>query len=132
MGKDLHEIFKNPKDYSVEYMTSRIWQKIKKEREKIWRMKTIGYGVMSVLSVLVLIISLDSLRAEFIRFGFSDYLSLIFSDTGFVAQFWSVYLFTLIDSLPFLSVAFLLFLIFAFLFSSGRLVFQIKNRLLLS
>lgn len=72
-------------------------------------------------SAVVLIPAFQAARADFVQSGFSHFISLIFSDPGIVVSFWNEFVFSILESLPVLSVIFLLVAIFVFLGSARML-----------
>jgi len=72
------------------------------------RVRSVVFAVAGVLSVVGLVTAFSSVSAGFVQSGFSQYLSLLFSDAGALSSFWLDFLQSLAESLPILPLGILL------------------------
>ena len=97
-------------------------------RAKLWTFSAIGF-----ISFIGLIPVLKLLLNDFTQSGFSEYLSLAFSNSESIIIYWKDFLLLLAESLPVISIISSLTLIFIFFLSIKYAMKQIiKDQLTLS
>lgn len=132
MSEDLHKIFQCSNDKDVSNLSDNIWGAIKKKKNNACHLKIFIYLILGLFSMSGSVLSIDSLISKFSKLGFSDYFSLIFSDTGLLATYWREYMITLVESLPVASLVLSLALIFVFFVSIEKITSQFRGKLLTS
>jgi len=129
--QNLQKLFQKSKYIPESRLSGDIWSTIEYKNTRITKIKKFGYLGLSAFSLLGSIFSIKELIGQFTKFGFFDYLSLIFSDSGTLATYWREYILTLVNSLPVLSLILSFFLLFVLFISIQRASYQFKNKLLL-
>lgn len=77
----------------------------------------VGFGILALSAIIAFIPSWRELQTELIQSGFTQFISLLFTDFGSVAAYWKEFSFSLLESLPTLGLAAVFASAFAFLFS---------------
>lgn len=89
---------------------------------KLWAFSSLGFasfvGLVPVFKILL---------NDLTQSGFYEYASLVFSDTGLVLSAWKELAFSLVESLPIMSIIFTLSLLFTIFLSMKYVVKQIIN-----
>ncbi|MDO8582162.1 MAG: hypothetical protein Q7S16_04800, partial [bacterium] len=67
------------------------------------------------VSFFALLPVFNMMRADMVQSGFAEFFSLLFSDIGMVAAYWQNFAFTLLESLPAVSIAAFLATVLVFL-----------------
>ncbi|MFA6354440.1 MAG: hypothetical protein WCX12_02030 [Candidatus Paceibacterota bacterium] len=80
------------------------------------------FGVLAVTAVAAFIPAWQELQSEMAGSGFSQFFSLIFSDTQVVLTYWREFILSLIESMPILGITVVLGLVLVFLASVKFLV----------
>ncbi len=127
--EDLRKLFKNATYISESRLSDDILVLLEAKRVQITKWESFGYLGLSILSLSGSVFSIKSLIVECTRFGFFEYLSLAFSDSGVIAKYWKEYTLSLADSLPVASLVITLFLLFVLFISIKRASSQFKNKL---
>lgn len=86
------------------------------------RVRTALFGALALLSGAALVPALQYTAEQFYASGFYDYLTLIFSDRGFVLAYWRQFGLSLFESLPSLALLLLLPIVLALGYSLYRVV----------
>lgn len=128
--QNLQKLFKQALYEPESRLSGEIWRLIENRNHQIAKWKVFGYSGLSLLSLVGSIFSIKILVEQFIRLGFFDYLSLLFSDGNVIATYWKEYTLTLADSLPFASFGLSLFLLFILFVSIKKVSYQFNNRLI--
>lgn len=131
MEQDLHKLFKQAKYHPEGRLSGDIWAVIELKRTQIIKWKKFSYLSLSILSLFGSVLSVKSLIIQSTQLGFFEYLSLAFSDSGIIAKYWKEYTLSLVDSLPIVSLAISLFLLFILFISIKNVFYQTKTRLLI-
>jgi hypothetical protein len=76
--------------------------------------RLIIFSLGLIISAVALVPAFNIVRADFNESGFSQFFSLLFSDFGAVLTYWQSFTLTLLESLPVMSIAVFLFIIFIF------------------
>jgi len=130
--KNLQKLFKQSLYQPESRLSDDIWRVIENKNIKISKYKKFGYLGVSILSLSGSVFSIKTLIEQSSRFGFYDYLSLAFSDSGVIATYWKEYILTLANSLPVVSAIFSFALLFVLFVSIRRASFLFKNKLLVA
>ena len=89
----------------------------KQERLLLIKRKLFVVSFVSFFSSIAFIFSAITTHAEFIKTGFFDFLSLMFSDFNIITAYWQNFSMSLLESLPIMSVIIFLFTTIIFIFS---------------
>lgn len=81
------------------------------------RRRMFGFGVLSISSFAGLVTWAGHLRASLQNSGIYDYMSLLASNTGSISLFWKEIAFSIIESIPFITISVFLTLLVAFVLS---------------
>jgi len=130
--KNLQKLFKQSLYQPESRLSDDIWRVIENKNIKISKYKKFGYLGVSILSLSGSVFSIKTLIEQSSRFGFYDYLSLAFSDSGVIATYWKEYILTLANSLPVVSAILSFALLFVLFVSIRRASFLFKNKLLVA
>ena len=104
-----------------------IWDEISLKSKRRAQLKFGAFSIIGFMSFLGLIPAFEALFNNLSRSGFYEYFSLIFSDGGTILSYWKEFLFSLVESLPTMSIALTLSLICICFFSLKYLVRQIDK-----
>lgn len=129
MEQNLQKLFKNAVYRPESRLSLDILSIIEYKSNKITKFKRLGYLCLSILSLSGSIFSIKSLIEQSTKLGFSSYLSLAFSDSGIIAEYWKEYTLSLADSLPIASLILSFLLLFILFISIRRASYQFKNKL---
>ena len=122
MQDKLVKIFQKVKYEPEANLSGNIWRKIIARDNLTVRFKLWAFGFAGLASLGGLIPVFKILFADFARSGFSEYFSLIFSDTGSILSSWKELFFSLAESLPVISLVSALSLLLIFFLSLKYLV----------
>jgi len=126
--QNLHKLFKPSSDNKESKLSSDIWNVIESKTTHMTKQKTLFYLSIGAMSLVGTIFSVKSLIEEFLRLGFFNYLSLIFSDIGVITTYWREYTLTLMDSLPVTSLIILFSLLFILFISIRRVSYKFRRK----
>lgn len=102
-----------PKD-----LLDRIFFRINKEqRKRVLRARIVSFGSISIIAAVVLVFSLGELQKEIAQSGFTNFISILFSDWGIVSIYWKEFAISLLESMPIFGIAAVLGSILLFLAS---------------
>ena len=127
MQDKLTKIFQKAKYEKNSILAQNIWNTITKREKrntqiKLWVFSSVGFvsfaGLVPVFKILL---------SELSQSGFYEYASLAFSDTGLLLSSWKELAFSLIESLPIMSIVFTLTLLFTVFLSMKYVAKQIIN-----
>ena len=104
------------------HLFHKVMGRIVKEKARQARRWFVLHASLFLSSVIALIFGFRYLLEEFYTSGFSRYITLVISDSGFVMRFWQDFLLSLAESLPVVGGAVVLAAIFAVLLSLQRIV----------
>jgi hypothetical protein len=104
-----------------------IWRNIARRNKKAAQIKLWSFAAVTLLSLVLLIPAANTLALDFSKSGFYEYFSLIFSGGSGAIAYWRELGFSILESLPAMSIIFVLSLVF-FLFLSIRQIFKQINR----
>jgi len=130
MQNKLTKIFQKVKYESDPNLAEGIWQMIVRRDQKMTRLKLWTFTSIGLISLAGLVPALKVLSNDLAQSGFSEYFSLIFSDSGLILSYWKELIFSLAESLPVMSMIFTLSLLFICFLSLKHLMKQIiRNQL---
>jgi hypothetical protein len=129
MEKNLEKAFKNAKYEPENTLSNRIWHAILAKEQRVARIKIWAYSIVGAVSFVSLFPVISSLLRQFAESGFSEYLSLAFSDGGSVMLYWKEFVLSLADSLPATSLILSFSLLFVFFLSVRRVARYSKDQL---
>jgi len=113
-------------------LTQEVWRAIVLHDKCIARVKLWAFSAVGFFSLAGLVPTFKVLSTDLAQSGFYEYFSLIFSDSGLILSIWREFVFSLIESLPVLSIILSLTLIFIFFLSLKYAMKQIgRGQLLL-
>jgi hypothetical protein len=125
MQEKLIEIFKKAKYEPSPSLVAVVWSGIIARDERIARIKLWLYTSVGFISLAGLIPAFKMLTNDLSQSGFYEYFSLIFSDGGSILAYWKEFVFSLLESLPMVSIIFTFSLLFICFLSLRHLVKQI-------
>ena len=125
MQDKLIKVFKKATyEYDINEV-NRIWHMIITRDKYNARLKLWAFSFTGLVSLAGLTLTFRMLLNDLTQSGFSEYFSLIFSDSGLIISYWKELVFSLAESLPIMSTIFTLSLIFVFLLSLRYMMKQI-------
>lgn len=89
--------------------------RIDRVKRRRFMLRRLSFAGISLIPLVAVFVAFAVLIRDIRQSGFVQYFSLLFSDGRLIAAFWREYLFSLVESLPLLSVAGCLLSIFSFL-----------------
>lgn len=92
------------------------------EKRRSARIRLAFFGAVAVTSLVAIIPSFQYVAREFSQSGFYQYLSLLFSDSGFILASWKEFSASLVESLPLFEITIFLATVFTLLFSARSAV----------
>ena len=98
-----------------------IMERIAYAKRRQARVRSGCFAALAIVSGAALVPALQYTAEQFYASGFYDYLTLIFSDRGFVIAYWRQFSLSLVESLPSLALLLLLPIAFALGYSLYRL-----------
>ena len=99
-----------------EELFGKIMQRIREEQHRLILKRRIAiFSIGLVGSAMAFIPTLRMVATGLVESGFSEFVSLLFSDLGTVLSNWQNFLFALMESFPVISIAAFLTTIFVFL-----------------
>lgn len=127
MQDKLIKIFQKAKYEPESDLSENIWRKIIARDKFRTQIKMWIFAFFGFISLAGLVPALRALTSDLTQSGFSEYFSLIFSDTGVILSSWKELFFSLAESLPIVSITATLLLLFVCFLSLRYLMKQIKN-----
>jgi hypothetical protein len=104
-----------------------IIHKIDKEAKKKAVFAFVFGGLTSLTSVLAMIYSFVLVVKDYYVSGLSEYISLVFSDSSIILSLWKEFIFSVVDSLPFLTITLILVLLWIFIWSIKYMFSNLKT-----
>ena len=130
MEQNLQKLFKQAKYSPESRLSGDIWRVICIKEKKVSMMKSLGYGFIGIISLLLLFPTMKNLINQLSQSGFYQYLSLAFSDIGSIISYWREFMSSLAETIPTTSLIIVLSLFFVFLTASKRAIIKFKSPLL--
>lgn len=126
--KDYEKLFSHleqpePPDCLLNKIINHIRQKRRLQALK-WRFPL--FAVLLVGSATAAIPAFQSARSSLVESGFTQFLSLLFYDTGAVMAYWDSFASALLESFPVISIVLFLAVVFIFLESLKRVARDIR------
>lgn len=127
MQDKLTRLFQKAKYEENSILAQSVWNTIvirdkRNIKIKLWAFSSLGFA-----SVIGLIPVFKILLSDLAQSGFYEYASLAFSDTSLLLSAWRELAFSLIESLPIMSIIFTLTLLFSIFLSMKYTIKQIIN-----
>lgn len=97
------------------------------ERERLVRRKLAFDSLALIFSSAASFYAFNYFSAELAKSAFPQYFSLLLSDWSLIAQYWQDFSFALVESLPALGVAALLFAVLILFGSLRDIIINLKN-----
>ncbi len=98
-----------------EYLFDKIINRIKKEQQFLnLRKRLIFFSAGTIGSIIAFIPTFSAVRADLAESGIIHFVSLMFSDFAMTIALWKDFAFSILESLPVISIAVLLATIFVF------------------
>lgn len=133
MDKNLKEIFQKIKPNSKTDLVEHIWSVIVTREKKAARLKFWLFSFLGICSLTGLVPAFKILTTDLAHSGFYEYASLSFSKGGFLSAYWKEFSILIVESLPIISIALSLSLVFFFFLSLRFILKQnINNQLSLN
>lgn len=127
---EIQKVFTNAKYHPELKLTDDIWRTIVEREERKVRLQAWSSVAISFVSFAALFPALITLIRQLGESGFSEYLSLGFSDGASIASYWKEFVLTLADALPATSLLLSLALIAILLISIRRAARYVRSPLL--
>ncbi len=103
-----------------------MWRIRKEERLMALKKRVVFFSIIMGGSIIAFIPALGAVQAEISQSGFLQFLSLIFSDFEIIINYWQSFVISLLETIPAISIAIFLAVIFVFLESLKFLARDIK------
>ena len=100
--------------------------RIEKEANKMAIFTFVFGGITSLTSVLVMIYSSILIIKDYYVSGLSEYISLIFSDSSVILGFWKEFIYSVVESLPFITITLVLLSLLGFVWSLKYMFSNLK------
>ena len=126
MEKKLHTIFRESTPRPNEPLSDAIWEHIVKIDQRRRRTAAWIYASVSVLSFAALFPVISELITEIAKSGFSEYVSVAFSDTAVLGTYWKELALSIVDALPVTTLIVSFALLFVFFLSIARLANRLR------
>lgn len=104
-----------------------VMRRIKSYKHRVFIIKTTGFGIVLVASGAGVVVGYLNLTSAFSQSGFFQFVSLFFSDFGAAMGNFQDYLFSILESFPVFSAAFLLTGIIAVIWSLAHFVEDVSQ-----
>lgn len=112
-----------PRDGFIDDIIARI----RKEKELyLLKRRIVIFSMSLISSALALWPALRLLESDLATSGFGQFISLAFSDSGMVAAYWQNFALAVLESMPVMSLAFFLAVVFMLLKSSQKIFQNLK------
>ena len=125
MGHKLIKLFQEAKYEPDTSLADGIWHAIVIRDKYMTQIKLWAFTFMGLASLIGLVPAFKELLSDFTQSGFYEYFSLLFSDGGSMLSYWKEFVFSLVESLPTISIIFTLSLLFICFLSLRHLVKQV-------
>ena len=104
-----------------------IVMRVHKEERILVLRRFVFFSLLFIGSTAAFIPSFNMLGADFKNSGFLSFFSLLFSDFSIVTTYWKSFILTLLETLPFVSIALFLAVLLTFLESARFLSRDVKK-----
>jgi hypothetical protein len=120
--------FKRAELATDEHLGEKVWLAITLRDKRVVRIKLWTFAFVILSSFALLIPTFKILGSDLAQSGFFEYFSLIFQGNGLLLSYWKELSFSILESLPVVSVIFTFSLIFICYLSMKHFMRQIINR----
>ncbi len=107
-------------------LESRVLARLNEEQQRAAKFRLFVFALLDALSLLGLVASLVYLARVFAESGFSQYLSLLFSDGGSLLSYWRELVLSLAESLPALGLLAFLFVTLILIWSMAKTIINVR------
>lgn len=114
---NLTSIINNSQNGVPRGLDEAIISKVQRLTKNKARRRMFGFGALSISSFAGLVTWAGYLRASLQTSGVYDYVSILASNTGSISLFWKEIAFSIIESIPFITISVFLTLLVAFVLS---------------
>lgn len=125
MEDKLIKIFQKAKYEPSPDLALSVWQTVIRYDKRITRLKLWVFSSALLASLVGLVPAFQILFNDLAHSGFYEYFSLIFSDGGSILSYWKELAFSIVESLPSMSILLTLSLLFVCFLSLKYLIKQI-------
>jgi len=127
MKKNYKQLFERLQSFEPpKALHANILARINVARTRAARIKSVLFGLTTVLSFAALIPAFTYLAQQFQQSGLYQYLSLIFSDGEVVLSYWQDYALSIVESIPFTEIIVFMTVLFVLLGSAKLVVKNIR------
>ncbi len=105
----------------------KIMKRIERHERRVLFLKTLGFGTLLAGSLSVLVVAYLNLTAALAQSGFYSFASLFFSDFSTAMANFQDFAFSILESFPVFSAAFLVGGIIAVIWSAAHFIDDISN-----
>ena len=109
-----------------------ILKTIKREEIKRSVYRLVFSSVLSLASIIIAFVYMVNIFNDFNQSGFSEYLSLIYSDGALLMNYWQIYVMSIVESLPIIPITILVASVWVFVWSANTMMTNLKNTNLFS
>ena len=132
MENQIQELLSKTSYHADADFSQKIWFSISKKQKQKTMYTRVLYSILSITSFVVLIPVCTTILSQLQETGFTQYLSIVFSDIGSIGIFGKQLLYALGEALPTLSIALFLFLVASLVFSLKELLKSQTQRLVIA
>ena len=132
MENQIQELLSKTSYHADADFSQKIWISISKKQKQKTMYTRVLYSTLSIASFVVLIPVCTTILNQLQETGFTQYLSIVFSDIGSIGIFGKQLLYALGEALPTLSIALFLFLVASLVFSLKELLKSQTQRLVIA
>ncbi|KKR42196.1 MAG: hypothetical protein UU10_C0014G0010 [Parcubacteria group bacterium GW2011_GWF1_40_6] len=127
MQDKLTKVFQKAKYKESSILAQNVWNTIVAREKRNTQIKFWAFSSLGFTSLASLVPVFKILLNDLTQSGFYEYASLAFSDTSLVLSAWKEFAFSLVESLPIMSMIFTLSLLFTIFLSIKYVFKQIIN-----
>jgi len=131
MAKSVYDLFAILAPVSLpQGLSQMVLARIEKEQIRRVKISLFVFGLIGILSLVSLVAISIYFVQTLVQSGFSDYLSLIISDSQLMLGLWQIMALSLTESLPIISLILALILALVFVWSTAKAIVNAKSILL--
>lgn len=97
------------------HLKKAVFLRLQREKRRAARFKLAGFSALAIISFALIFPAINYLLGQLASSGFSQYVSLIFSDGAYLTSYWQEFILALAESLPVLGLIAVLASIFTLL-----------------
>lgn len=127
MEQKLSKIFQKAKYETNPNLPEKVWTAVSLYNRRIARIKLFSFSLLGLISVVGFVPALITLKSDLSRSGFYEYSSLAFSNNGMIVTYWKEFSLSILESLPMISILFVMILLFTFFLSLKHAIKQAEQ-----